>query len=142
MIDSLHYKLRACHMACQNNIISEIQKNTFLKSGEPKILEFLSEYEPCEQKAIATGCDLKSSSVAGLLSRMESRDLIKREMKAGNRRSLFVSRTSFGIEMTEKVEESFKRVDQYVLEELTSSEQEELIRLLDKVNGILKNMSE
>lgn len=142
MIDSLHYKLRACHIACQKNIITDIQKNTFLKSGEPKVLEFLFEHEPCEQKEIAAGCDLKPSSIAELLSRMEARKLIKRDTSDNNRRSLFVSRTSLGIEMTEKVEESFKKIDQYVLENLMDSEQAELIRLLDKVNDILKNISE
>ena len=41
-------------------IVQDLKNETDLKPGEPKILEFLAEHEPCEQKAIAHGCDLES----------------------------------------------------------------------------------
>ena len=65
-------------------IVQDLKNETDLKPGEPKILEFLAEHEPCEQKAIAHGCDLDSASVTGILRRMEDRGLIHREMKDGN----------------------------------------------------------
>ena len=77
----LHYKLRICHTSCQKSIVIDIKSKTDLRPGEPKILEFLAEHEPCEQKVIAAGCNLDSASVTGILGRMEKRELIKRETK-------------------------------------------------------------
>ena len=48
MKDSLHYRLRACHLSCQKRIVQDLKNETDLKPGEPKILEFLAEHEPCE----------------------------------------------------------------------------------------------
>ena len=101
MENSLHYKLRICHTNCQKSIVIDIKSKTDLRPGEPKILEFLAEHEPCEQKVIAAGCNLDSASVTGILGRMEKRGLIKRETKNGNRRSLYVSRTEHGEQMTQ-----------------------------------------
>ena len=55
MENSLHYKLRICHTNCQKSIVIDIKSKTDLRPGEPKILEFLAEHEPCEQKVIAAG---------------------------------------------------------------------------------------
>ena len=109
MENSLHYKLRICHTNCQKSIVTDIKHKTDLRPGEPKILEFLAEHEPCEQKVIAAGCNLDSASVTGILGRMEKRGLIKRETKNGNRRSLYVSRTEHGEQMTEVVEDIYIR---------------------------------
>ena len=46
MKDSLHYRLRACHLSCQKMIVQDLKNETDLKPGEPKILEFLAEHEP------------------------------------------------------------------------------------------------
>ena len=66
MENSLHYKLRICHTNCQKSIVTDIKHKTDLRPGEPKILEFLAEHEPCEQKVIAAGCNLYSASVTGI----------------------------------------------------------------------------
>lgn len=65
---------------------------------------------------------------------MEKRGLIKRETKNGNRRSLYVSRTEHGEQMTEVVEETFTFVDKRAVEGLTTAEVEELERLLERVS--------
>lgn len=139
MYNSLHYKLRAANINCQKSIIQYIRRTTELRPGEPKILEFLMEYEPCEQKEIAAGCDLDPSSVTGILKRMEVRKLIKREAVGGNRRSLYVSMTDYGKEMEKKVEEAFHHVDSCAVQGLTEEECRELERLLAIVN---KNLLE
>ena len=126
MENSLHYKLRICHTNCQKSIVTDIKHKTDLRPGEPKILEFLAEHEPCEQKVIAAGCNLDSTSVTGILGRMEKRELIRRETKNGNRRSLYVSRTELGEKMTEVVEETFALVDSRAVEGLTKEEVETL----------------
>lgn len=142
MENSLHYKLRICHTNCQKSIVIDIRSKTDLRPGEPKILEFLAEHEPCEQKVIAAGCNLDSASVTGILGRMEKRGLIKRETKNGNRRSLYVSRTEHGEQMTEVVEETFTFVDKRAVEGLTKAEVKELERLLERVSQNLVALSE
>ena len=76
MEHSLHYQLRACHTSCQKAIIARLRQTGDLRPGEPKILEFLLEHEPCEQKTIAAGCGLDPASVTGILGRMEGRGLV------------------------------------------------------------------
>ena len=137
MENSLNYKLRICHTNCQKIIVTDIKHKTDLRPGEPKILEFLAEHEPCEQKVIAAGCNLDSASVTGILGRME-----KRETKNGNRRSLYVSRTELGEKMTEVVEETFALVDSRAVEGLTKEEVETLEQLLERVNQNLVALSE
>ena len=140
MENSLHYKLRACHTNCQKAIIQHIKTKTDLRPGEPKILEFLAEHEPCEQKEIAAGCNLDSASVTGILRRMETRNLVKRETKNGNRRSLYVSMTEYGRDMAEDVEDTFSFVDQRVVKGLSKEEINEFVRLLDIVNNNLTDL--
>lgn len=137
MEHSLHYKIRACHTQYQKEIVSHIHKRTGLRPGEPKILEYLLEHEPCEQKQIAAGCSLDPASVTGILRRMEERDLITREMKDGNRRSLYVSMTDFGEEMAEKVEESFAVIDAEAQRGITPEELEQFEQILEKIQGNL-----
>ena len=142
MEHSLHYHLRACHTNCQKAIISDIREHTELRPGEPKILEFLMEHEPCEQKEIAAGCSLDSASVTGILGRMETRGLIRREMKNGNRRSLYVSMTEHGSALAKEVEAAFSRADERAVRGLSGEAQEELMRLLDLVNHNFLESSE
>lgn len=142
MENSLHYRLRACHTNCQKAIIHHIKEQTQLRPGEPKILEFLAEHEPCEQKEIAAGCNLDSASVTGILGRMETRGLVKREMKQGNRRSLYVSMTPYGKGLQEEVEKTFDLVDQAAEKGLTEQEKKEFARLLELVNHNLVTLME
>lgn len=133
MEDSLHYKLRAAHTKCQNAIVHEITMHSTLRPGEPKILEYLAEHEPCSQKDIADGCDLKPASVTGILARMEKRGLIVRENKDGDRRTLSVSMSDLGKTAMTAVDEAFGAVDRTAITGLSTEENKTLMRLLDKV---------
>jgi DNA-binding MarR family transcriptional regulator len=138
MKDSLHYRLRACHLSCQKRIVQDLKNETDLKPGEPKILEFLAEHEPCEQKEIAHGCDLDSASVTGILRRMEDRGLIHREMKDGNRRSLYVSMTPLGRSRLLHVEQTFGKIDEIALSGFSAKDREAFFHMLDLVYRNLK----
>ncbi len=140
--NSLHYKLRACHTECQKAIVHNIKKQTDLRPGEPKILEYLAEHEPCEQKEIAAGCNLDSASVTGILRRMEVRGLIKREMKNGNRRSLYVSMTDKGRTLETQVEKTFAYVDSQAVKGLSEKEINEFLNVLNVINNNLSILDE
>lgn len=140
MENSIHYKLRECHTNCQKTIIGRIKENTDLRPGEPKILEFLLEHEPCEQKQIATGCSLDSASVTGILGRMEKRGLVKRENMNGNRRSLYVSMTDEGRRLSKVVEDTFLSVDSAAIRGMSEDEVSEFMRLLGIINNNLTEL--
>lgn len=140
MENSIHYKLRECHTNCQKTIIGRIKENTDLRPGEPKILEFLLEHEPCEQKQIATGCSLDSASVTGILGRMEKRGLVKRENMNGNRRSLYVSMTDEGRRLSKVVEDTFLSVDSAAIKGMSDDEVSEFMRLLGIINNNLTEL--
>lgn len=140
MENSIHYKLRECHTNCQKTIIGRIKENTDLRLGEPKILEFLLEHEPCEQKQIATGCSLDSASVTGILGRMEKRGLVKRENMNGNRRSLYVSMTDEGRRLSKVVEDTFLSVDSAAVKGMSEDEVSEFMRLLGIINNNLTEL--
>ena len=142
MKNSLHYKLRISHTNCQKAIVHTIAENTDLRPGEPKILEFLSENEPCTQKEIAAGCSLDSASVTGILVRMESRNLVIRECKNGNRRSLYVSMTEYGKQMAQEAEKAFSLIDGIASAGLSDEELSEFMRMLDVINNILTHQGD
>ena len=142
MEHSLHYQLRACHTNCQKAIIARLRRQGDLRPGEPKILEFLLEHEPCEQKTIAAGCGLDPASVTGILGRMERRGLVERSGRDGNRRSLFVTMTPYGKTLAGEVEDTFAFVDCRAVEGLSEREQQEFLRLLGIVNCNLEYLTE
>ena len=73
---------------------------------------------------------------------METRNLIKRETKNGNRRSLYVSMTEYGKEMAENVEDTFSFVDQRVVKGMSQKEINEFVRLLEIANNNLIDLLE
>ena len=67
---------------------------------------------------------------------------MKREMKQGNRRSLYVSMTPYGKGLQEEVEKTFDLVDQAAEKGLTEQEKKEFARLLELVNHNLVTLME
>ena len=80
--------------------------------------------------------------MTGILRRMETRNLVKRETKNGNRRALYVSMTEYGKEMAENVEDTFSFVDQRVVKGMSQKEINEFMRLLEIANNNLIDLLE
>jgi len=118
--------------------MGELSATTDLRPGEPKILEFLADHEPCEQKEIAAGCELNASSVTGILGRMEERGLIERAARDGNRRSLYVSMTEKGREKEKLVEEAFEHIDTLAESGITKKDLQIFNRVPEKMYDNLK----
>lgn len=98
---SLHYYLMACQGLLQKQLFSKLS-DTGLTLGQPKILEFLSHSEGCQQKEIAAACKIEPATVTSLLLNMENFGLIQRRTEPGNRRSLHVYLTKQGRVMMER----------------------------------------
>lgn len=109
-----------------------------LSSGQPRILEYLSEHEGIMQKDIAKACILEPPSVTSVLGKMEKENLISKHINQDNKRSMYVTLTEQGKEKAKVVEEVIKEEENKALKGLTSEEIETLLNLLRKINKNLK----
>ena len=73
---------------------------------------------------------------------MEVRGLIKREMKNGNRRSLYVSMTDKGRTLETQVEKTFAYVDSQAVKGLSEKEINEFLNVLNVINNNLSILDE
>ena len=131
-MESLHYLLMRAHGAVKRAVLAEGAK-LGLTPGQPKILEFLMKNGESDQKTLAAECEIEQATAGGILLRMEQAGLIERKHKEGNRRSLYVSLTSRGVEMARKMDEAVREVDRLAASLLSDGEEERLKDMLASV---------
>lgn len=154
---TLHYKLLICQTLLRKHLYTELS-DTALTSGQPKVLEFLSHREGCQQKEIAQACLIEPATVTSILWHMQRAELIERREEDGNRRSLHVyltergrrmaERTEFGIQQTVKgafqgIEarqtafgKALRQIHENLREEIEKEKQEELCQKKSSSNAI------
>jgi DNA-binding MarR family transcriptional regulator len=140
-VESLHYLLMKTHAMFSRKILSQVGK-IGLTSGQPKILDFLLQYQEADQKTIASYCEIEPATVGSILLRMEDAGLVVRRQKNGNRRSLFVSLTEKGQQAAAKLTDIFYGVECEATENLSDREVTELKELLGKMCKTLQTESE
>lgn len=111
MQNSFHHKLMRTHFAMHRKIMSRA-KALGLTSGQPKVLEFLSESDGVEQKTIAENCDIERATVGSILDRMEQSGFIERRRRDGNRRSIYVYLTDKGRAAAAEMERIFSESEE------------------------------
>lgn len=131
-MESLHYLLMKAHSNINRYILNEASA-LGLSPGQPKVLECLARLGESNQKAIALSCEIEPATVGSILLRMERDGLIRRSMRDGNRRSLYVSLTPRGLEASRKMEEVFQQADALASAGLSAEELEQLQSLLKTV---------
>lgn len=131
-MEGLHYLLMKSHALFSRRVLWEISKMG-LSSGQPKILDFLLQYEEADQKTIAAYCEIEQATVGSILLRMENAGLVVRRQKDGNRRSLYVSLTPTGKEKAEKLMDIFQSIEADATANLSPQERETLNQLLSKI---------
>ncbi len=133
-MESLHYLLMKAHSRMQRQICARAAEFG-LTSGQPKILEYLSQYGENNQKAISDYCEIEQATVGSILLRMEASGLVVRAQHEGNRRSLYVALTPKGRAAAEKMAGAFADAEGEVGGMLTPAEKLQLRRLLEKLCG-------
>ena len=131
-MDSLHYCLMRAHNAVNRTILDEAA-SLGLTPGQPKILEFLTNYGECDQKTLAAECEIEQATAGGILLRMEEAGLIVRRRREGNRRSLYVLLSPKGEEAARRMAEVFARADARAASLLSGEEEKTLKNLLAAV---------
>ena len=140
-MESLHYLLMKAHSMHQR-VITAGALSHGLSSGQPKVLDYLIKNEGCDQKTIASYCEIEQATVGSILLRMENAGLIERKQKPGNRRSLFVYLTEKGKEKAQEMSQVFSDTDRAAAKALTPDEEEILKELLCKVCTSLEEVDE
>ena len=140
-MESLHYLLMKAHTMLQRRITAEAVK-IGLSSGQPKVLDYLLQYEGSDQKTIAAYCEIEQATVGSILTRMESGGLVERRQREGNRRSLYVYLTDSGRRAAEDMRAVFAQADSRASGGLFQHELAQLKYLLGKVCGELQKESE
>lgn len=140
-MESLHYLLMKAHTMLQRRITAEAVK-IGLSSGQPKVLDYLLQYEGSDQKTIAAYCEIEQATVGSILTRMESGGLVERRQREGNRRSLYVYLTDSGRRAAEDMRAVFAQADSQAAGGLSQQELAQLKYLLGKVCGELQKESE
>lgn len=138
MSDTLHYLLMANHMSVQKQLFTKL-KGTDLTLGQPKILEYLKEHDGAVQKEIASACHIEPASLTSILSGMEKKGLILREMRDDNRRYLYVYMTEKGREAMRAVDTVFQEIELDALEGFSEEEKEKLLLFLTRIHTNFKD---
>lgn len=130
MENSLHHLLMTDHTAFRKRIFSAL-KNEGLTSGQPKVLEYLSEHNGAMQKDIAAACRIEPATMTSLLCGMEKKGLITRS--APDRRSLSVYLTDKGKALVPLIEREFSRIEDRATCGFSDDEREVLVSLLSRM---------
>ncbi|WP_041750018.1 MarR family winged helix-turn-helix transcriptional regulator [Brachyspira murdochii] len=111
-----------------------------LTSGQPKVLYFLSKFKEADQKTIANYLEIEPATVGSILLGMEKSGLIERKQREGNRRSLYVSLTEKGVEVSNNMEKIFEDAENIATDRLSEKDKEKLKKLLIEMCNSLKGV--
>lgn len=139
-MENLHYLLMKSNAMLSRRILSEVSR-LGLTPGQPKVLDFLLQYNEADQKTIAAYCEIKQTTVGSILLRMENAGLVRRRQKDGNRRSLYVSLTPAGKEKAEKLMDIFRENENTATANLSETEIETLKELLTKLCDTMQSQA-
>jgi DNA-binding MarR family transcriptional regulator len=88
---------------------------------------------PLTQRDISERLVVDKSNITGLIDRMGKAGLVARHPVAGDRRSYHVQMTARGRKLMDRMDPAYDRRVQEVIGGLTAAEQDELLRLTEKV---------
>jgi DNA-binding MarR family transcriptional regulator len=83
-----------------------------------------------DQKTLATTVGYDTSTIAGVIDRLEARGLVLRNVSPADRRARLITPTAKGIETLEAVVPRMLKSQERLLEPLTKTERKEFMRLM------------
>lgn len=139
MEQSYHYLSMVNHSLFQKLVYSKIH-NLELTPGQPKVLEYLSQYDGSIQRDIARGCQIEKATLTGILDRMEEKKLLERRCMDGNRRATRVFLTTKGQKQSEIIQQIFCELEKQIFANISVEEKEDFIKLMTKIHDNLSEM--
>ena len=138
---TFHYLLLANQSMVHKSVFSKL-KNSGLTLGQPKILDYLKDHDGAGQKEIAAGCHVDPASVTAILNVMEDKGLIQRRHLNGNRRSSHVFLTEKGMQMQQKVEQSFQQIEETAFAGIPEHTRQEFLQTFQHIYQNLQKEKE
>lgn len=138
MDESLHYLIMANQMLVQKALLEQL-KDTGLTIGQPKILDYLKDYDGSNQKEIAQACFLEAGSLTIILNKMEEKGLIERRTLNGNRRSFHIFMTEEGKKKQELVDQAFLNIEKKALSDISEEEFTQFLSVYKKIYSNLRD---
>ncbi|HAA08329.1 MAG: MarR family winged helix-turn-helix transcriptional regulator [Syntrophomonadaceae bacterium] len=103
--------------------------------GQYGVLKCLWDEDGLTVKKLAERMYLDSSTITGLLDRMENKGLIKRQSSPSDRRALSVVLTPAGKALQEPVTQAIIDANQAVLKNMSEEEADSFLNILLSLNG-------
>ena len=103
------------------------------RRGQGRILRFLNEHGEMTQQELQNLVGVQSGSISEILAKLETAGRITRERDEADKRRVIVSITPLGIEDLRQHEAVRLRRQAVLYDSLTPEEQEEMIRILSKL---------
>ena len=128
----LHYLLHYTEEHIYKWVQTEAAK-CGMTPGQPKILDFLSTHEGCEQKLIAQECCMQPSTVTGIIRRMRENGLVRCNHAKNNRKSYQVFLTEKGREAQKEADRIFNAAQQKLIRGISPQEQDVFMQTLIKL---------
>lgn len=142
-MDPNRYKTSSQMIRLSNALIwfrnQELQRHD-LTSSQFEVIRYLLTHR---EQNITAGLlieqlELSQSTIAGILKRLETKGLIRRQADAHDGRREFITLTEKGIDLEEDLQEIICQTEMILLRRMSQREQEELYRLLQVA---LENMN-
>ena len=130
---TFHYLLMASH-AIYNKKLMEMLSDTGLTAGQPKVLDYLGDYDGASQKEIAAHCYIEAATLTSVLNGMETKGLIQRRRMNGNRRTFHIFLTDQGWDQQKRVQEAFLKIEAETFEQMEREEWEKFIHQFARIH--------
>ena len=127
MADKLHLMFRA--------VLYHLQHSDDSFGGQKNVLSILARRGSMTQKALLDYSRVRAGSLSELLGKLEAAGLIERRPNCDDRRVQDVALTEKGIEVEAACRVRRKESRSRMFDPLTPEEQEQLLHLLEKLNG-------
>lgn len=110
------------------------------RRGQGRILRLLNEYGELTQQELQCKLGIQSGSLSEILSKLEAVEFIRRERDDADKRRVIVSITDKGLEDLRQHEILRLKRQAVLYDGLTAAEQEEMIRILMKLQKNWENL--
>ena len=131
---------RAFH--AQRNYLGPSITALGLGSGQPKLLAFLEENGPCQQRVLAEYFEIDPAAVCRMLDSLEKGGFIKRRAAENNRRAGRIEITEKGKQVNDLWKQHCRRMEEVMLEGFSAEEKHAFADYLSRAYQNLKDKGE
>ena len=129
--------LLGSHLSFKKHLLTCLKEYN-LKSGQPKVLEYIATHEGCQQKDIAEYCNVETATLSIVLSNLEKRKMIKRKPLKNDKRAYSIFLGKEGREIYKNVIEIIKDTEEIALQGFSDEEREQLVEYLSRVRNNIR----